>query len=344
MKQENGEQVGPDYLKLILNAPIYEVAIETQCQLAKKLSKRLGTNIYFKREDQQPVNSFKIRGAYYKIKHLYSQNDAVSEQIKTNGVICVSAGNHAQGVALSAKFLKINATIVMPLAAPAIKVQAVESHGANVVLFGNDFDEAKQECLRLTEEQKMVFIHPFDDPYVIAGQGTIGLELLRQCPTATMIFCCVGGGGLLAGVSTFMKRIKPQVKIIGVNTVDSNSMQQSLIKGEVVTLATCGAFSDGTAVRKVGDETFRLCKENVDDFILVTTDEICAAIRDVFEDTRSILEPSGALSLAGAKKFLLLHPEYKNETIAVVLSGANVNFGILQLIKIDLDLSVRDHD
>ena len=330
--QLKADENEPDYLKLILNAPIYEVAIETQCHLAKKLSKRIGTQIYFKREDQQPVNSFKIRGAYYKIKQLYTQNDATSERVQSNGVICVSAGNHAQGVALSAKHLKINATIVMPLAAPAIKVQAVESHGAKVILHGNDFDEAKQECLRLVEQDDLVFIHPFDDPYVIAGQGTIGLEVLRQCPSATMIFCCVGGGGLLAGVSTFMKRIKPQVKIIGVNTVDSNSMQQSLIKGEIVQLDSCGMFSDGTAVRRVGNETFRLCQQHVDDFILTTTDEICAAIRDVFEDTRVILEPSGALALAGCKKYLLLHPEYKNETIVCVLSGANVNFGTILFI------------
>ncbi|KAJ3060612.1 hypothetical protein HK102_009426, partial [Quaeritorhiza haematococci] len=252
-------------------------------------------------------------------------------------------GNHAQGVALAAQKLGIQATIVMPKFAPQIKVDNVRRLGAKVVLSGNDFDEAKEECLRLQRENNLTFIHPFDDPYIIAGQGTVGVEILRQLQQDRIdaIFVCCGGGGLLAGIAAYVKRIRPEIRIIGVNTVDSDGMYQSLIQGTRTELKQAGLFSDGTSVRLVGAETFRLCQEHVDDFVLVTTDEICAAIKDCFEDTRSIVEPAGALALAGCKKWLASSnaavggedgAPIKDGNFVVVLSGANMNFDRLRFV------------
>ncbi|KAJ3189415.1 hypothetical protein HDU85_003045 [Gaertneriomyces sp. JEL0708] len=317
-----------DYLKMILNARVYDVAIETPLMLATKLSARVDSQIFLKREDMQPqVFSFKCRGAFNKIYNLTLEE-------RERGVCCVSAGNHAQGVALAAKKLNIKATIVMPKFAPEIKVDSVRRLGAEVVLIGDNFDEAKAECMRLIEQRNLTFIPPFDDPYVIAGQGTVGVEILRQLKQDHLdaIFICCGGGGLLAGVGAFVKRIRPEVKIIGVNTVDSDGMFQSLRHGEVVEIKEAGMFADGTSVGRVGKETHRLCSMVVDDFVLVSNDEICAAIKDAFEDTRSILEPSGALSLAGCKRYLASNPQLKDGVFVCVTSGANMNFDRLRFV------------
>ncbi|KAJ3004576.1 UNVERIFIED_CONTAM: hypothetical protein HDU68_004994, partial [Siphonaria sp. JEL0065] len=312
---------------LILNSRVYDVASETPLHLASKLSSRVGSKIYLKREDTQPIFSFKIRGAYNRIYHL-TQNE------KNAGVICASAGNHAQGVALAAKKLGIKATIVMPKHAPEIKVESVRRLGAEVVLHGADFDEAKKECARLREEKNLIYVPPFDDPYVIAGQGTIGVEILRQLKQDRLdaIFICCGGGGMLAGIATFVKRIRPDVKIIGVNARDSDGMYQSLRKGEPVEIPTAGLFADGTSVRLCGVENFRLCRSFVDDFVLVSTDEICAAIKDTFDDTRSIIEPAGALAVAGVKKFLAQNSNFKDAVFVAVVSGANMNFDRLRFV------------
>lgn len=282
--------------------------------------------IYLKREDQQPIFSFKCRGAFNRIVNL-------SESEKQRGVCCVSAGNHAQGVALASSKLGIKATIIMPSFAPEIKVENVRRLGANVVLFGNNFDEAKQECMRIVEEQKLVFIPPYDDPLVIAGQGTVGMEILNQIRHTRLdgVFVCCGGGGLLAGVGAFIKSVRPDVKIIGVNTVDSDSMFQSLVKGEQVELKSAGLFSDGTSIRIVGKECLRVCKGCVDDFVLVSNDEICAAIKNCYDESRSILEPAGALSIAGAKKYLSEN-QITDGVFVCVTSGANMNFDRLHFV------------
>jgi threonine dehydratase len=286
-----------DYLKMILTANVYDVARETPLQRANQLSNRTKNTLLFKREDLQPVFSFKLRGAYNRMLQL-------SPQERTQGVIACSAGNHAQGVALAAQKMGIVAVIVMPLATPPIKWKNVERLGAQVVLHGTDFEEAKQECIRLAKVQGLTLIHPFDDPFVIAGQGTIGMEITRQINPSTLdaIFICVGGGGLSAGISSYVKTLYPHIKIIGVETLDANCMTQSLLKGSPVVLDSVGLFADGAAVRSVGEETFRICKAYMDEMVLVTTDEICAAMKDVFEDTRSVLEPAGALAVAGCKK------------------------------------------
>lgn len=300
----------PDYLRLILTSRVYEVVKETPLTQATNLSARLGCNVLLKREDLQPVFSFKIRGAHNKIAHL-------SEEERKKGVIACSAGNHAQGVALSAKSLGIPATIVMPLGTPAIKHINVARLGSKVVLHGLDFDAAKEECRRLSIEQGLTNISPFDDPYVIAGQGTIGVELVRQCNIQDLkaVFCCIGGGGLIAGISVYLKRIAPHVKVIGVETYDANAMYQSMKFKDRVTLKEVGLFADGAAVRLVGEETFRLCQQNVDEILQVSTDEICAAIKDVFEDTRAIVEPAGALALAGLKKVHQSPPNLRKELL-----------------------------
>lgn len=281
-----------------------------------------------KREDLLPVFSFKLRGAYNKMAHL-------SKDERWKGVIACSAGNHAQGVAYSARKLRIPATICMPTGTPAIKHQNVSRLGGNVVLHGSDFDEAKAECSRRAEANDLTIIPPFDDPYVIAGQGTIGAEILRQADLDRLeaVFCCVGGGGLIAGTGVYIKRFAPHVKIIGVETYDANALVQSLKLGKRVTLPEVGLFADGAAVKTVGEETFRICTEVVDEVIQVDTDDICAAIKDVFEDTRSILEPAGALSLAGLKKYVAAHPsgDTKRQLIAVA-SGANMNFDRLRFV------------
>lgn len=301
---------------------------ETPLTPATNLSNRLECNVLLKREDLQPVFSFKLRGAYNKMAHL-------DPKVSWKGVVACSAGNHAQGVAYSARKLKIPATIVMPNGTPSIKHLNVSRMGGSVVLHGADFDSAKAECARLEVLHGLTNIPPFDDPYVIAGQGTIGMELLRQTNIQKLeaIFCCVGGGGLIAGIGVYVKRIAPHVKIIGVETYDANAMVQSLAKGERVVLKDVGLFADGAAVKTVGEETFRLCQEVVDEVIQVTTDETCAAIKDVFEDTRSIVEPAGALALAGLKKYVAANPSPNtSRNLVAIASGANMNFDRLRFV------------
>jgi threonine dehydratase len=318
----------PDYLRLILTSRVYDVVTETPVSHAINLSNRLECRVLLKREDLLPVFSFKLRGAYNKMAHLNSSQ-------RWKGVIACSAGNHAQGVAYSARHLKIPATIVMPSGTPAIKHKNVSRLGGAVVLHGQDFDAAKEECHRLEKLHDLTNIAPFDDPYVIAGQGTIGLELLRQTSLRKLeaIFCCVGGGGLIAGIGVYVKRIAPHVKIIGVEATDANAMAKSLRLGKRVLLHEVGLFADGAAVKSVGEETFRLCMEVVDEVITVGTDEICAAIQDVFEDTRSIVEPAGALALAGLKVWASQQPspDPKRELVAIT-SGANMNFDRLRFV------------
>lgn len=318
----------PDYLRLILTSRVYDVIEESKMSYAVNLSNRLESRVLLKREDLLPVFSFKLRGAYNKMAHL-------PPDARWKGVIACSAGNHAQGVAYSARKLKIPATIVMPSGTPAIKHKNVSRLGGAVVLHGEDFDAAKKECHRLERIHGLTDIPPFDDPYVIAGQGTIGMEILRQASLQNLeaIFCCVGGGGLIAGIGVYVKRIAPHVKIIGVEANDAPAMAQSLCKKERVLLPEVGLFADGAAVKTVGEETFRVCMEVVDEVILVSTDEICAAIKDVFEDTRSIVEPAGALSLAGLKKYVAAHPspDPQRELVAVT-SGANMNFDRLRFV------------
>jgi threonine dehydratase len=316
-----------DYLPLILNARVYDVAIESPLQYARKLSSKLQATIYLKREDLQPIYSFKCRGAFNKMYHL-------TKDQKRRGVCCVSAGNHAQGVALAAQKMGIKATIVMPSFAPEIKVENVRRLGANVILFGNDFDEAKKECMRIIAEQNLTFVPPFDDPLVIAGQGTVGMEILNQMKHTRLdaIFVCCGGGGLLAGIAAFVKRVRPEVRIIGVNTVDSDSMFQSLLVRKPVQLEKAGFFSDGTSVKLVGAECVNICQQYVDDMVKVNNDEICAAIKDCYEESRSILEPAGALGLAGMKKYLMSNPGLKNGVYIGICSGANMNFDRLRFV------------
>lgn len=320
----------PDYLKLILTSRVYDVCKETPLTPAVNLNSKTGANVLLKREDLQPVFSFKLRGAYNRIAQLPKED-------RLKGVIACSAGNHAQGVAYSAKHLNIPATIVMPTPTPSIKYQNVARLGSKVVLYGDDFDAAQQECKRLSAEQGLTNIPPFDDPYVIAGQGTIAMEILRQVNLNKLkaIFACIGGGGLIAGIGAYVKRIAPHVKIIGIETFDADAMYQSLEKKERVTLKEVGLFADGTAVKIPGEETFRLCNDVIDEIVHVDTDEICAAIKDVFLETRSIVEPSGALSLAGAKRYFSQHPEIdpSDGSYVCVLSGANMNFDRLRFVS-----------
>jgi len=313
---------------LILTSRVYEVVNETPLTPAVNLSNRLECNVLLKREDLQPVFSFKLRGAYNKMAHL-------DPKVSWKGVVACSAGNHAQGVAYSARKLKMPATIVMPEGTPSIKHLNVTRLGGSVVLHGPDFDAAKEECGRLEKLHGLTNIPPFDDPYVIAGQGTIGMELLRQTNIHKLeaIFCCVGGGGLIAGIGVYVKRIAPHVKIIGVETYDANAMVQSLAAGKRVALKEVGLFADGAAVKNVGEETFRICQEVIDDVIQVTTDETCAAIKDVFEDTRSIVEPAGALALAGLKKYVAANPSPDtSRNLVAIASGANMNFDRLRFV------------
>ncbi|WP_112990824.1 threonine ammonia-lyase, biosynthetic [Herminiimonas fonticola] len=319
-----------DYLKKILTARVYDVAVESPLELAPTLSQRFGNQIYFKREDIQSVFSFKLRGAYNKMANL------PPTQMK-RGVICASAGNHAQGVALSAAKLGCRAVIVMPTTTPSVKIDAVKARGGEVVLFGDSYSDAYQHALTLEKKLKLTFVHPFDDPDVIAGQGTIAMEILRQhSGPIHAIFVPIGGGGLIAGVAAYVKAVRPEIKIIGVQTVDSDAMARSLQSNRRVTMTDVGLFADGTAVKLVGEETFRLAKLYVDDIILVSTDEVCSAIKDVFQDTRSILEPSGALSVAGAKAYIERaqtdKKPLKNETLVTIASGANMNFDRLRFV------------
>ena len=314
-----------DYLERILNAQVYDVAEETPLDYAPNLSARIHNSIFLKREDMQPVFSFKIRGAYNKMAKL-------SPQALKRGVICASAGNHAQGVALSASYLGVRAVIVMPTTTPQIKIDAVKNRGGEVVLAGESYSDAYAHAIELEKAEKLTFVHPYDDPDVIAGQGTIAMEILRQHPKPLhAVFCCVGGGGLIAGVAAYIKRVRPDVKIIGVEAVDACAMTQSLEKGERVELEQVGLFADGAAVKLVGAETFRLCQQYVDEMILVDNDAICAAIKDVFEDTRSILEPAGALAVAGAKEWAKRN-KLRDKTLVAVASGANMNFDRLRFV------------
>ncbi|MEE9357026.1 threonine ammonia-lyase, biosynthetic [Candidatus Vondammii sp. HM_W22] len=311
------------YIERILRAQIYDVVNETPLDEAPRLSRRLENQVFLKREDLQPVFSFKLRGAYNRMRNL---SDAQRKQ----GVIAASAGNHAQGVALSARRLNIRALIVMPKTTPPIKVQSVHDLGARTVLYGDSYDEAYEHSLQLADEKGMTFIHPFDDPEVIAGQGTIGMELLRQhAGPPHAIFVPVGGGGLISGIGSYVKYVYPDVKIIGIEPEDAPTLQHSLEKGRRTSLKQVGIFADGVAVKMIGKETFRLARKVVDEVILVNTDEICAAIKDVFDDTRSIAEPAGALAVAGMKKYVA-REGLRDQSLIAIESGANINFDRLR--------------
>ncbi len=319
------------YIERILKARVYDVAIESPLEAAPRLSRRLGNEVLLKREDLQPVFSFKLRGAYNRIAHL-------SEASARRGVVCASAGNHAQGVALAARRRGIPAVIVMPQTTPQIKVQAVLDLGAELVLHGDDYDSALEQALTLARERSLVFVHPFDDPDVIAGQGTIAVEILRQCGgNLDAIFVPVGGGGLLAGIAVYVKYLYPGVRIIGVEPQDAASMHDSLRAGRRVTLERVGLFADGVAVKRVGEETFALCRGQVDEIVLTDADEICAAIQDVFEDTRSIVEPAGALAVAGLKKYVA-REGWRGKRLIAINSGANMNFDRLRHVAERADL------
>ncbi len=314
-----------DYLRRILTTRVYDVAQETPLDRARNLSARLGNDVLLKREDLQSVFSFKLRGAYNKMAKLPAE-------ALQRGVIAASAGNHAQGVALAAAKLGCRAVIVMPVTTPRIKVEAVQARGAEVLFHGESYDEAYAHALEIAKRDGLCFVHPYDDPDVIAGQGTIGMEILRQhSGPIHAIFVAIGGGGLIAGIAAYVKALRPEIRVIGVEPVESDAMARSLKRGERVRLETVGLFADGVAVKQVGAETFRLCRELVDEVVLVTTDEICAAIKDVFEDTRSILEPSGALPIAGMKRYAE-REGLKGETLVAVACGANMNFNRLRFV------------
>ncbi|MDA7416764.1 threonine ammonia-lyase, biosynthetic [Xenophilus arseniciresistens] len=314
-----------DYLRKILNARVYDVAIESPLEFARVLSARLNNRILLKREDQQPVFSFKLRGAYNKMAHLSAEQLA-------KGVICASAGNHAQGVALGARKLGTRAVIVMPVTTPQLKIDAVRGLGGEVHLHGDSYSDAYQYALQLQQTEGLTFVHPFDDPDVIAGQGTIAMEILRQHQgPLDAVFVAIGGGGLIAGVANYIKAVRPGIRVIGVQTDDSDAMLQSVRAKERVTLPDVGLFADGTAVKLVGEETFRVASHLVDDYISVNTDAVCAAIKDIFIDTRSIVEPSGALAVAAMKQYVEKHGT-QGETYAAVLCGANMNFDRLRFV------------
>ena len=344
-QQPPAPQLTPaDYLKKILTARVYDVAIETALEPARALSRRLHNTVLFKREDQQPVRSFKLRGAYNKMAQM------PPEQI-AKGVICASAGNHAQGVALSASRMGVRAVIVMPTTTPQLKVDAVRGFGGEVVLFGESYSDAYGHAVTLQKKEDLTFVHPFDDPDVIAGQGTVAMEIMRQVqtlgadkaaksghktgsktgPGIDAVFVAIGGGGLISGVANYIKAVAPQVKVIGVQMNDSNAMIQSVAAKQRVTLPDVGLFSDGTAVKLVGEETFRIASNLVDDYVTVDTDAVCAAIKDIFIDTRSIVEPAGALAVAAIKQYVATH-KTKGETYAAILCGANMNFDRLRFV------------
>jgi len=318
-----------DYLTRILNARVYDVAIESDLDLARTLSQRLHNKVLLKREDQQPVFSFKLRGAYNKMAHL-------SPADLQRGVICASAGNHAQGVAMSAHKLGTRAVVVMPTTTPGVKIDAVRALGGEVVLHGDSYSDAYQHAVQLQEQQGLTFVHPFDDPDVIAGQGTVAMEILRQVQKLgtqrlDAVFVAIGGGGLISGVANYIKAVRPDVKVIGVQMNDSDAMMQSVAAGKRVTLPEVGLFSDGTAVKLVGEETFRIARDLVDEFMTVDTDAVCAAIKDVFVDTRSIVEPAGALAVAAIKEYVARN-KTRGETYAAILCGANMNFDRLRFV------------
>jgi threonine dehydratase len=323
-------ELGPaEYLKKILTARVYDVAQETALEHARNLSRRLHNRVLLKREDQQPVHSFKLRGAYNKMAQLSAEQLA-------KGVICASAGNHAQGVALGGHKLGTRAVIVMPTTTPQMKIDAVRALGGEVILHGESYSDAHGHALTLQKQQGLTFVHPFDDPDVIAGQGTIAMEILRQVQGLgsdhlDAVFVAIGGGGLISGVANYIKAVRPEIKVIGVQMSDSDAMMQSVRAGERVTLADVGLFSDGTAVKLVGEETFRIASGLVDEFMTVDTDAVCAAIKDVFVDTRSIVEPAGALAVAAIKQYVAQH-KTKGQTYAAILCGANMNFDRLRFV------------
>lgn len=325
MKQENTQLTGADYLKATLCSAVYDVAEVTPLEKMEKISARIHNQVFVKREDRQLVHSFKIRGAQAMIASL-------SEEERKCGVIAASAGNHAQGVAFSASKLGINSLIVMPLTTADIKVEAVKSFGGEVLLYGANFDEAKAKAMELAKEQKRIFIPPFDHPLVIAGQGSIAMELLQQNAKLDRIFVPVGGGGLAAGVAVLIKQIMPSIKVIAVEPKDSACLKAALDAGHPVDLDRVGLFAEGVAVKRIGDETFRLCQQYIDDIITVDSDEICAAVKDLFDDVRAIAEPSGAVALAGLKKYVEQH-NISGENLAHILSGANLNFHNLRYVS-----------
>ena len=319
-----------DYLRRVLNARVYDVAIESALDPAPILSERLGNRVLLKREDLQPVFSFKLRGAYNRMVKL-------AKAERRRGVIAASAGNHAQGVALAAQRLGCRAVIVMPITTPQVKIDAVRSRGAQVELHGDSYSDAQARAMQLQARHRLTFVHPFDDPDVIAGQGTIAMEILRQHhPDGKgpihAIFAPVGGGGLISGIATYVKAVRPEIRIIGVQTTDSDAMARSLQAGRRVQLHDVGLFSDGTAVRVVGEETFRLCRDHVDEIITVDTDALCAAIKDVFQDTRAVLEPAGALAVAGCKAYAE-RERIQGRTLVAIASGANMNFDRLRFVS-----------
>lgn len=314
-----------NYREKIEHSQVYAVAKHTALDLMPNLSARIGNQVLLKREDMQPVFSFKLRGAYNKMANL-------PQEALQRGVICASAGNHAQGVALSAQKMGCRAVIVMPTTTPAIKVNAVKARGAEVVLFGDSYSDAYLHALELERSEGLTFVHPYDDPDVIAGQGTIAMEVLQDHPgPIEAVFCCVGGGGLLAGIAAYIKAVRPEIKVIGVEARDAEAMTDSLKKGERVMLEQVGLFADGAAVKQVGEHTFALVQQYVDEMLVVDNDAICAAIKDVFEDTRSILEPAGALAVAGLKAYVAEHG-LQGKTMVAVASGANMNFDRLRFI------------
>jgi len=314
-----------DYLKRINTARVYDVAIESPLMRADQLSARIGNTLFLKREDMQPVHSFKLRGAYNKISQLTPEE-------RERGVICASAGNHAQGVALSGRNMGIRTVIVMPRTTPEIKVRAVAGFGGEIVLHGDSYDEAATHAAELQARDGLVYVHPYDDPDVIAGQGTIGMEIVRQHPEEIhAVFVCVGGGGLLAGVAAYIKSVRPDIRVIGVEPEDAASMGAALAANDRVTLPEVGLFADGVAVKQAGKESFRLCRKHVDAMMTVNVDEICAAVRDIYEDTRALTEPAGALAVAGAKKDVA-ETGIENENLVAITSGANVNFDRLSYI------------
>ena len=314
-----------NYRQKIENSRVYDVAQNTPLEFQANLSARIGNRVLLKREDMQPVFSFKLRGAYNKMANLPAD-------VLKHGVIAASAGNHAQGVALAAQKLQCRAMIVMPTTTPAIKINAVKARGAEVVLFGDSYSDAYTRALELEKTEKLTFVHPYDDPDVIAGQGTIAMEILNAHPEPIeAIFCCVGGGGLLTGIAAYVKAVRPEVKIIGVEAKDSEAMTESLKQGKRVILDQVGLFADGAAVKQVGEHTFNLAQQFVDEMIVVDNDEICAAIKDVFEDTRSILEPAGALATAGIKQYAATN-NIAGKTLIGIASGANMNFDRLRFI------------
>jgi threonine dehydratase len=314
-----------DYLKKILTARVYDVAVESALEPAKNLSRRLHNKVLLKREDQQAVFSFKLRGAYNKMAHL------PADQLK-RGVICASAGNHAQGVAMAAHRMGVRAVIVMPITTPQLKVEAVKALGGEVVLHGDSYSDAYEHAVEVEKQQGLTFVHPFDDPDVIAGQGTIAMEILRQHQgPLDAVFVAIGGGGLVSGVASYIKSVRPEVKVIGVQMTDSDAMMRSVGANKRITLPDVGLFADGTAVKRVGEETFRLARQLVDEFVMVDTDAACAAIKDIFVDTRSIVEPSGAMAVAAIKEYVA-QKKTRGETYVAILCGANMNFDRLRFV------------